>query len=265
MQLELEKITQAVCKLTQEVGAYIQAEAKAFTSSKVEIKSFNQLVSYVDKTAEKILVEGLMKIYPDAGFLTEEETINNEQKAYTWVIDPLDGTTNFIHQIPVYSISVALLHNTKPIVGVVFEMNKNETFYAWMNGGTYLNGTKIHVKQTSDLSETLVATGFPYYTFEKVQSYLQVLQELIQKTRGVRRLGSAAVDLAYVACGRFDGFFESSLSPWDVAAGILLVEEAGGKVSAFDNNKNPIFDKEVIAASTAIYPSFAAIVQSKLA
>lgn len=259
--MKLQDITIKVCNLAKNVGHYIQTEAQGFTSAMVEEKSVNQLVSHVDRTAEEKLVLGLSEILPEAGFLTEEQTIATEQKEFMWVIDPLDGTTNFIHQLPVYSISLALLHNGLPIIGVVFEPNRHELFYTWKDGGAFLNGRIIKVKQNDELRNSLLATGFPYYDFEHMQNYLNTLQEFLRTTRGMRRMGSAAVDLAYVACGRFDGFFEYGLSPWDVAAGVLLVQEAGGSVSTFSGVGNPIFDREVVAASTAIYPAFSAVIK----
>ncbi len=259
--MNLEQMTKDTCHLVKEVGAFIQTEASHFSNDKVEVKSFNQLVSYVDKTAEERLVEGLKKTFPAAGFITEEETIASEQKEYMWVIDPLDGTTNFIHQLPVYSISIGLLHHNKPIVGVVFEPNRNELFYGWKDGGAYLNGKKISVRKNTVLMDSLMATGFPYYDFGLIDLYLETLKEIIRTTRGMRRMGSAAVDLAYVACGRFDGFFEYGLNPWDIAGGILLINEAGGKVTSFDGSDNALFGGEIIAASEAIYPAFSEVIR----
>ncbi len=256
----LQDITAKVGSLAKTVGNFIQAEAQNFNRDSVEVKSFNQLVSYVDKTAEEKLVEGLKQIMPEAGFITEEATIATEQKEYMWVIDPLDGTTNFIHQLPIYSISIALMHNNIPVMGVVFEPNRHELFYAWRDGGAYLNGHKITVKQNNELSKSLLATGFPYYDFDLMQRYLNTLQEFLRTTRGMRRMGSAAVDLAYVACGRFDGFFEYGLSPWDVAGGIVLVQEAGGKISTFSGTDDAIFGKEIVAASSQIFDDFYAVI-----
>lgn len=260
--MNLEQITQQAGILAKQVGAFIQQEAQHFDQNTVEVKSFNQLVSYVDKSAEEQLVKGLQEILPEAGFITEEQTITTAQKEYMWVIDPLDGTTNFIHQLPIYSVSIGLLKNNVPIIGVVYEPNRDELFYAWQGGGAFLNGKKIHVKQNKELGKALLATGFPYYDFDLMPKYLNTLQHFLKISQGMRRMGSAAVDLAYVACGRFDGFFEYGLSPWDVAGGIVLVQEAGGKTSTFTGDNDAIFGKEVVAASTAIYPEFIAVIQS---
>ena len=248
-----EKICTEVCELVKKVGVFISTEAKTFNRNVVEEKSFNQLVSYVDKTAEKKLVVGLLKLLPDAGFITEEETIASEEKEFMWVIDPLDGTTNFIHQIPVYSISVGLLKNKKMVMGIVYEINRDELFYAWENSKAFLNGNEICVKQNAELSKSLLATGFPYYDFDIMQKYLETLRILMIGTQGMRRMGSAAVDLAYVACGRFDGFFEYGLHAWDVAGGAFIVQQAGGKISDFSGNDNFIFGKEIIASSSNLF------------
>lgn len=254
--MKLEELCHQTCEVVRSVGAFIAGEAASFSMDKVEEKSFNQLVSYVDQTAEKQLVEGLRKLLPEAGFITEESTIATEQKPYMWVIDPLDGTTNFIHSVPVYSVSIGLLHNQVPVMGVVFEVNRNELFYAWQSGGAYLNGNPIAVKQNDSLKQSLLATGFPYYDFEGMESYLEVLRYFMQHTQGMRRMGSAAVDLAYVACGRFDGYFEYGLSPWDVAGGVVLVREAGGKVVDFKGADDAIFSRSIIASSSTLFPTF---------
>jgi myo-inositol-1(or 4)-monophosphatase len=261
--MNAEHICLQACELTKQVGLFIDTEAKGFSYDKVEEKSFNQLVSYVDKTAEEQLVKGLSEIFPEAGFITEEQTIATEEKEYMWVIDPLDGTTNFIHQIPVYSISIGLLRNKKPVMGIVYEVNLKELFYAWEGSKAYLNGNEISVKQNPDLSKSLLATGFPYYDFEGMNGYLNALKYFMKNTQGMRRLGSAAVDLAYVACGRFDGYFEYGLSPWDVAGGAFIVQQAGGKVSDFKGGEDCIFGRSIVASSTALYPSFFEVVKKE--
>lgn len=259
--MNLENLTVKVGNIAKHVGSYIQHEAQHFDFAMVETKGLNQLVSYVDKTAEEKLVEGLKKILPEAGFITEEQTIATEEKDMMWVIDPLDGTTNYIHQLPIYSISIGLIKKGKPILGVVYEPNRHELFYAWHKGGSFLNGRKIMVKQNNHLNKSLLATGFPYYDFELMPKYLNTLQQFLKQSQGMRRMGSAAVDLAYVSCGRFDGFFEYGLNPWDVAAGVLLVQEAGGKVTTFNGDDDAIFGRQIIAASQLIYPEFFSVIK----
>ncbi|MFT4760458.1 MAG: myo-inositol-1(or 4)-monophosphatase [Paraglaciecola sp.] len=257
---KLEKLTAETCEIVRQVAEFILAEKGKVKTGQIEVKSKNSLVSYVDKNAEKQLVEGLQKLLPESVFLTEEETIENQTGDYQWIIDPLDGTTNFLHDLPCFSISVALRFKEELVIGVVHEVNENETFYAYKNGGAYLNGSKIKVTPTTTLSESLIATGFPYYDYSKVKSYLTMLEYLMQETRGIRRFGSAAVDLVYVACGRFDGFFEYSLNAWDVAAGILIVQEAGGQVCDFNGGNDYLFGKEIVATNSGIATEFQALV-----
>ncbi len=248
-QTQLSEICTQVKTLVREVGVFIKAESKTFDTSKIDYKEFNNLVSYVDKGAEEKLVKGLKRILPDADFIAEEGTAKREDKAYTWVIDPLDGTTNFSHGLPIYSISIALYHNEKPLVGVVLEINKNELFSAYKGGGAYMNDKKISVSEIDTLEKSLVATGFPYYMFDNLDAYFDILKVFMQKTHGLRRLGSAAVDLCYVACGRFESYFEFNLNAYDVGGGALIVQEAGGVVSNFcggdDNWSN---GKEIVAS-----------------
>ncbi len=259
--MNLEQICFQACAFAKEAGQFIRNERKVFNSNTVEEKSFNQLVSYVDKTAEEMLVKGLGLIFPEAGFITEEATIATEQKEWMWVIDPLDGTTNFIHDLPVYSVSIGLIQNKKPMLGVVYEINHDELFYAWKDGGAFLNGSKISVKQNVALQKSLLATGFPYYDFKIMDQYLQALKHLMTHTQGMRRMGSAAVDLAYTACGRFDGFFEYGLSPWDVAGGICLIEEAGGIVTDFQGGDDVLFGRAILGSSKALYPEFSKVIK----
>lgn len=259
--VNLEKLTAETCEIVREVAVFLLAEKGKVDHQQIETKSKNSLVSYVDKTAEKMLVTGLQKLLPDSVFLTEEETIETQEGDYQWIIDPLDGTTNFLHDLPCFSISVALRIKEELVIGVVHEVNENETFHAYKNGGAYLNGKKISVSSSTTLSETLIATGFPYYDYSKVKNYLKMLEYLMQETRGIRRLGSAAVDLVYVACGRFDAFFEYSLNAWDVAAGILIVQEAGGNVTDFSGEKDYLFGREIVATNAGIAEEFSILVQ----
>lgn len=236
--------------LTNKVKDYILKEAAGFSTDNIEKKGKNDLVSYVDKTAEKMLVEGCRDILPEAGFIAEEGTSNAKGERYNWIIDPVDGTTNFIHGVPVFAISVALQDGDDLIMGVVHELNLDECFYAIKGKGAFLNDSPIHVSKVNDLSESLIATGFPYQNFEKMDEYLEIMKYIMQNTHGLRRLGSAAVDLVYVACGRFEAFFEYNLKPWDIAAGALIVKEAGGKVTDFSNGNKFLFRGDIIAANT---------------
>jgi myo-inositol-1(or 4)-monophosphatase len=259
--MDLKTICQNACLIAAEAGNFIRTERQHFQANSVEVKSFNQLVSYVDKTAEEILVKGLSAALPEAGFITEEETIATQNKEWMWVIDPLDGTTNFIHNLPVYSVSIGLLKNNKPMMGIVYEVNKDEMFYAWNGGGAFLNGQPISVKTNADLGKSLLATGFPYYDYQQMDAYLDTLKYFMKNTQGMRRMGSAAIDLAYTACGRFDAFFEYGLSPWDVAGGICLIEEAGGVIADFEGGNNALFGRSIMGSSKALFPAFSKVIK----
>jgi myo-inositol-1(or 4)-monophosphatase len=250
--MDIEKLIGQTIDLTREVGDYIRNEAKGFDYHLVEEKGLNDLVSYVDKTAEQKLVAGLKEILPPAGFITEEGSASFANEKYKWVIDPLDGTTNFTHGLPVYAISIALMEGDDLIGGVVYEINKDEMFRAVKGEGAWLNDRQIRVSARTKLSNSLLATGFPYYDFEQMTAYLKILNEFMQTTHGLRRMGSAAVDLAYVACGRFEGFFEYNLNAWDVAAGSIIVKEAGGKVTDFKLGNNFLFGREIIAGGNIL-------------
>ena len=229
----------------------------------LEEKELNSLVSYVDKQAEVQLVKGLSKLIPEAGFITEEDTIDQTGRVYTWIIDPLDGTTNFLNQVPHFAISVALQKNEQTILGIVKEVNSGEEWTAIKNKGAYLDGKKINVSQ-KPFHSILVATGFPYSNDHDYNSYFSILKYWLTETRGMRRLGSAALDLCYVACGRYGAYYETTLNAWDVAAGALIVEEAGGKVSDFSNGQDFLFGGEILASSPIVFDKVLQIIQSIL-
>lgn len=250
--MDLENVLSQTAISVKSVGKFILSEYGKIKNHQIEIKSLNSLVTYVDKSAETMLVESCSQILPNAVFITEEETIEQKSGKLQWIIDPLDGTTNFICGIPIFSISIALRLEEEIILGIVYEINGDELFSAILNKGAYLNGKSIHISDNNHLSNSLIATGFPYYDFTNLEIYLKTLKYLMQNTRGVRRLGSAAVDLCYTACGRFDAFFEYSLSPWDVAAGSLIVLEAGGMVTDLKGGKNYLFGKEIGAGNPTI-------------
>ncbi|UCS95716.1 inositol monophosphatase [Echinicola marina] len=251
--MELKELLDKTILIAKEAGAFIRKERQSFDLNEVEHKGFNDLVSYVDKEAEKIVVKGLKEALPAAGFITEEGTVNKQEEEYNWIVDPLDGTTNFVHGIPVFSVSIALMQKDEIILGVVYEVNNNECFYATKGGGAFCNDTKIQVSSAPTLADSLIATGFPYYQFDKLDDYLMILKSIMQKSHGIRRLGSAAVDLCYVASGRVEGFFEYNLNSYDVAGGLIIVQEAGGKVSDFGNGMNFVFGREIVASNGNIH------------
>ncbi len=258
--MNLNKIKQQVIELSLQCGEFMQQEASSFDYSKVELKGKNDLVSYVDKELEMRMVEGLKKIVPEAGFLTEEGTQQQDDNPLKWIIDPLDGTTNFVHGLPVYSSSIALIDHHDLLVGVVNEVNRGECFHASKGGGAFCNDKPIKVSKLEHLSDSLLATGFPFYDFEKLDQYIRIINELMQNAHGLRRLGSAAVDLAYVAMGRYEAYFEYNLNAWDVAAGMLIVKEAGGVVTDFSGGDNALFGREMVAAN-AIHPEMMKVIK----
>ena len=250
--VNIETLCNAVCSLAKETGQYIKKERKTITID-IETKSLNSFVTHVDKEAERKIIERLSLLLPEAGYIAEEGTNDKKGELYNWIIDPLDGTTNFIHSIPCFSVSIGLMRNDKMILGVVYEINFDECFYAMEGSSAFLNGREISVSKTENLNDSLLATGFPYYDYEKLEPYLELLGHFTKNTRGIRRLGSAATDLAYVACGRFEGFYEYGLSPWDVAAGAFIVKQAGGCVSDFKNSEDYIFGKEILATNLLMH------------
>lgn len=239
----------AVLQISRDAGHFIRTQVGKVQATDVEEKDRNSLVSYVDKGAEKMLVDGLSRLLPDAGFVTEEDTIENIREEYTWVIDPLDGTTNFLQEIPVFSVSVALAHQAEAILGCVIDIMQGQSFYAWHHGGAWLDGKLIHTSQKTHLEEAIIGTGFPYYAPDNMARLTDIFLRFVSAARGVRRLGSAALDLAYTACGRFDGFYETTLMPWDIAAGVILVREAGGIVTDFDGGGDFIPKGQLVASN----------------
>ncbi len=228
-------------------------ERKKFSIQAIETKTYNNFVSYVDKTSEQLFIEGLTQLLPESGIIGEEAIGNRNGEHYNWIIDPLDGTTNYLHNIPIFCTSVALQVENEIVIGVVYDPNRDECFYAVKNHPAYLNGEPISVSSCDNLSNSLIATGFPYDDFGKKAAYLNTLSTLFGQTRGIRRLGAAALDLAYVACGRFDAFYEYALSPWDVAAGSLIVQQAGGQVTEFNGNSNFLFGDDILAGNANIH------------
>ncbi len=250
---ELNTIRPAAEAIIRKAGAFILDQFTKVEPNDIAYKGLHDMVSYVDREAEKLLIAGLAGLVPGAGFIAEEGTAESNRTDWEWVIDPLDGTTNYLHHLPVFAVSVALMYQRVPVMGWVYELNRDEMFFAKDRQGAFCNEVPIHVSQVAQLDESLIATGFPYYNFDKMPAYLQILNDLMQNSHGLRRMGSAAVDLAYTACGRFEGFFEYNLNAWDVAAGALIVKEAGGKVSDFSGAEDYIFGREILATNAGVH------------
>ncbi len=235
-------------------GEFIAQERRRFRHEDVEFKGSSDLVSYVDRNAEEMLKKDLSALTPECGFINEESGVAGGSRPTVWIIDPLDGTTNFVHGIPFYAVSVALRYEKRTILGWVFDVPRNDMFFAAQGKGAFLNATPIHVGTALSLADAVVATGIPFRYFDRAEQYLLLMREVMTRCRGLRRLGSAALDLAYTAAGRFDGFWESHLSPWDVAAGALIVQEAGGIVSDYNGGEDYLFGRSIVAANKQVYP-----------
>jgi myo-inositol-1(or 4)-monophosphatase len=213
----------------------------------------NDFVTEVDKAAEAAIIEILREAYPDYGILAEESGLAGAGEDHQWVIDPLDGTTNFIHGFPQYAVSIALTCQGQPTQAVVYDVVRNELFTASKGEGAYLNERRIRVTRCDRMERALLGTGFPFRHAENVDAYLAVLKDLATRTAGIRRAGSAALDLAYVASGRFDGFWEFGVMPWDIAAGCLLITEAGGLVSDLAGGDSHLKTGNVIAGTPKVF------------
>lgn len=259
--MDLQSICNSVIGISKEVGAFLLREQNDFKKDQIERKGLNDFVSYVDKGAEQKLGYALLKLLPEAGFIGEEGEFSVGKKDINWVVDPLDGTTNFIHLLPMYCTSVALMDGDELLLGVIYNPVLDECFSAYKRGGAFLNGTTISVSDTQLMEDSLIATGFPYTNFERAEEYVQAFDVFMHKSRGLRRYGSAAIDLAYIACGRFDGFWECGLNAWDVAAGAIIVKEAGGKVTDFSGKGDFVFGGEIVAANNSVCDQMNQVVQ----
>ncbi len=260
--MNLENICTQTIEAVEKAGAFIMKHHENKKDNLIEEKGAFNFVTIADKNAEKILVKELSKIVPEAGFIAEEGTEVRKGETYNWIIDPIDGTTNFIHGAFPFAVSVALAKNSVPIVGVILELGLNECFYAWKDGGAYMNGKAISVSSNQTLSQSLIATGFPYTNFSLMAEFMKTMEWFIKNSRGIRRLGSAATDIAWVACGRYDGFYQYGLSPWDIAAGIIILEEAGGKSSDFAGTDNYLFEGEIICSNDLNHNEFVDVIKT---
>jgi len=258
---ERKELTREVIEISKTIGDWMSAQTDV-SEYNADIKTENNLVTYVDKESEARFVEALSKLLPEAGYHAEEGTGLPKEKGLNWVIDPLDGTTNFVHKVPIWCTSIGLCLDKKPILGVIYNPNgKPECFDAFEGGGARLNGEEIRVSGIKTLDKSLLVTGFPYDDFGREHQYLQLLRDFTHRTRGMRRLGSAALDLAWTACGRFEAFYEYGLNPWDVAAGVIIVSEAGGCCTEFDGGENAVFGEDIIASNAHIHQEMMGVVK----
>ena len=234
-------------------GQYLKSRVGKVLDVQTKDGEARNLVSEVDRNSEKMIIDMILQQHPDHAILAEEGGTGAMTSNYRWVIDPLDGTTNFLHGIPMYCVTIGIEHKGTIVGGVVYDPNLEELFTAEEGSGAFLNGNRIRVSQTSHLMESLLVTGFPYDIASNPNHAIERFIGFLKACRGVRRLGSAALDLCWVASGRFDGFWEVNLHPWDIAAGMLVVQEAGGKMSDFRGGTGTIHDKQILASNGVLH------------
>ncbi len=249
-------------KAARRAAQIINRASLDLNAVKVRQKATHDFVTEIDRAAEKIIIETLTEAYPHYGILAEESGKSAAESDYQWIIDPLDGTTNFIHGFEHYAISIALAHQGVVEHALIFDPNKNELFTASKGAGAYLNEKRIRTSRRAHLGESLIGTGFPFRDGDDIPRFLKILTALFQQSAGVRRAGAASLDLAYVAAGRFEGFFEFGLKPWDLAAGALLVLEAGGLVSSLPEIEDYLTTGNILAASPKIFPQLLHLIEN---
>ena len=251
-------------KAARRAGAIINRASQDIGTLTIKSKNFNDFVSEVDVAAERAIIDTLKDAYPTHGFLGEESGSTSHQSDFIWIIDPLDGTTNFLHGFPQYCVSIALQHKGEITQAVIYEPNRNDLYTATKGRGAFLNDKRIRVSKCDKLQDALIGTGFPFRDFKYLDDYLSMFKSMIQKTTGIRRAGSAALDLAYVANGSLDGFWEIGLSAWDIAAGGLLVREAGGIVTDLSGQSGWLESGNILVASPKIHDDMQAIIASHI-
>lgn len=252
--LNLEHLCTEVQQIARTAGAFLREERERFDRKKVEEKSAHNYVSYVDKESERRLIGQLSALLPGTGFVAEEGQGSLADEEYCWVIDPLDGTSNYIHDVAPYCVSIALRNREELLLGVVYEVCRDECFYAWKGSKAYLNGREIGVSDVSELDASFVALGFPYDSDRYRPVALHLVDRLYGTVGGTRVMGSAAAELCYVACGRFEARIEAWLGPWDVAAGGLILMQAGGMLTDFSGGPSWPDAREVVASNGKMHP-----------
>jgi myo-inositol-1(or 4)-monophosphatase len=245
----------------KEAGKYLKYSVGKVKSVEMKKGEERNLVSEIDKTSEAKIISIIKRHYPNHAILAEESGASSMSADYKWVIDPLDGTTNFLHGLPIFCVTIAIEYKGEIVAGVVYDPNLEELFTAERGSGAYCNGKRMRVTQTSDLISSLLVTGFPYDIAQNPDNAVGHFVNFLMEGRGLRRLGSAALDLSYIAAGRFDGFWEVNLNPWDMAAGVLFVQEAGGKVTDFSGVPSSIYNKQVLATNGVIHDAMLQILK----
>ncbi|WP_298830226.1 inositol monophosphatase family protein [uncultured Piscinibacter sp.] len=255
MSQALHPMLNIAIKAARSAGAIINRASLDLDLLKINTKGPNDFVSEVDQAAEQAIIETVLGAYPGHGILAEESgrTHGARDSDYVWIIDPLDGTTNFLHGFPVYAVSIALAFRGQVQQAVVYDPTRNDMFYASKGRGAYLNDKRLRASKRTRLSDSLIGTGFPFRKGDNFKRYVQMFEEVMQHCAGLRRPGAAALDLCYVAAGYYDGFFETGLNPWDIAAGSLIITEAGGLIGNFTGEADYLYQREVVAGNPKVY------------
>jgi myo-inositol-1(or 4)-monophosphatase len=243
---------QVAIEAARTAGKFLRERVGTVRSIEVKQGEERNLVSEIDRGSERLIIDLIHRHYPDHGILAEESG-GSGSSDYVWVIDPLDGTTNYLHGLPIYCVTIGVQFRGETVAGVIFDPNTDELFTVEQGGGAFLNGTRLRVSTAADLPHSLLVTGFPYDIGKNPDHAVEHFVHFLMQARGIRRLGSAALDLAYVAAGRFDGFWEVNLQPWDMAAGVLCVREAGGIITDFAGRPHTIDRRQVVASNGRIH------------
>ena len=261
MSQALHPMLNIAIKAARAAGSIINRAALDLEVLKVGTKGPNDYVSEVDRAAEQAIIQILLEAYPGHAILAEESGREHGAKhsEYTWIIDPLDGTTNFLHGFPVYAVSIALAHRNVVQQAVVYDPTRNDLFFSSRGRGAFLNDRRLRVSKRTRLADALIGTGFPFRKGDNFKRYVKMFEEVMQSCAGLRRPGAAALDLCYVAAGYYDGFFETGLNPWDIAAGSLLITEAGGLIGNFTGEADFLFQREVVAGNPKVYGQLVSI------
>lgn len=259
---DLKDLTLSVCEIARSIGSYLKEQRKSLSMDEVEQKHSHDYVSYVDKQSEEQLVTALRQLPVKAGFIAEEKTASYGGEEYCWIIDPLDGTTNFIHHYAPSAISIALRRVNEILLGVVYEICADECYYAWKGGGSYLNETPLNVKKEDDIDKALLCLELPYDFQKYTPMGIHLIKAFYGRVGGIRMNGSAAVALCYVAAGRLDGWIERYIGLWDISAGILIVREAGGRVTDFGGNEHCLDEDDIVASNGTIHSDLLEAIRS---
>lgn len=257
------ELSEQVKALSAEVASFIREELMKVTSGDIVTKEHNSLVTYVDQTAERMIVKRLQELLPDSSFITEEDTIEQGESEQVWIIDPLDGTTNFLQRIPHFAVSIAFRVSGTMQIGVVYDVMREQCFSAVKGHGAFVDNHIIHVSEKTTISDCILATGFPYSNNMNFKPLTDTLEHWMINARGIRQFGAAALDLCFVAAGRIDCYYESTLNIWDIAAGILIVEEAGGKVTDYLGNTCDHTGNQTLASNGHIHQGVVNVLQEK--